>query len=182
MIRISLERRVQNGLCLLGLLPLRLLTLLDRTDTLLFSLDELELEAVPENLPEVHTFVNERLEAADCPPNARMQIDVAVEEIFINIASYAYAPEKGKASVRVEIGRDPLTVTITFVDHGVPYDPLSKEDPLLDVPVSEREIGGLGIFLTKKLMDNVSYEYRDGKNILELHFSEAAGDGRDETA
>ena len=146
----------------------RLLTLLDRTDTLLFSLDELELEAVPENLPEVHTFVNERLEAADCPPNARMQIDVAVEEIFINIASYAYAPEKGKASVRVEIGRDPLTVTITFVDHGVPYDPLSKEDPLLDVPVSEREIGGLGIFLTKKLMDNVSYEYRDGKNILTL--------------
>ncbi|MBO4228925.1 MAG: anti-sigma factor antagonist [Clostridia bacterium] len=146
----------------------RLLTLLDRTDTLLFSRDELELEAVAENLPEVHTFVNERLEAADCPPNARMQIDVAVEEIFINIASYAYAPEKGKASVRVEIGQDPLTVTITFVDHGVPYDPLSREDPLLDVPASEREIGGLGIFLTKKLMDNVSYEYRDGKNILTL--------------
>ena len=112
--------------------------------------------------------MNERLEAADCPPNARMQIDVAVEEIFINIASYAYAPEKGKASVRVEIGQDPLTVTITFVDHGVPYDPLSREDPDISLPAEARDAGGLGIFMTKKFMDDVNYLYKDGQNILTL--------------
>jgi anti-sigma regulatory factor (Ser/Thr protein kinase) len=70
--------------------------------------------------------------------------------------------------VRVEISEDPLTVTITFVDHGIPYDPLAKEDPDLSLSAEDREIGGLGIFMTKKLMDDVSYDYIDGRNILTL--------------
>ena len=145
-----------------------LLELLEKTDTLLFSRNELELEAAKENLDEVQLFVGERLEEADCPPKAQMQISVAVEEIFVNIASYAYAPDKGKATVRVEVSEDPVTVTVTFVDHGVPYDPLAKEDPDVTLPAEEREIGGLGIFMTKKMMDDVAYEYRDGQNILTL--------------
>ena len=108
------------------------------------------------------------LEEADCPVKAQMQIGVAVEEIFINIANYAYAPDKGKATVCVEVSEEPVTVTITFVDHGVPYDPLAKADPDVTLPAVEREIGGLGIFMTKNLMDDVTYEYRDGKNILTL--------------
>ena len=145
-----------------------LLELLAETDTLLFNANELELDAVPENLQELQSFVEEHLEAADCPARAEMQIGVAVEEIFVNIASYAYAPETGKTKIRVEVSEEPVTVTITFLDHGVPYDPLAKADPNTKLPAEERQIGGLGVFLTKKLMDDVSYEYRGGQNILTL--------------
>ena len=145
-----------------------LLELLEKTDTLVFSPNELVIEAVKENLPDVQEFVDERLTAADCPIKAQMQIGVAVEEIFINIASYAYAPKKGNATVRVEVSEEPVSVTITFVDHGTPYDPLSKRDPDVTLPADAREIGGLGIFMTKQLMDDVAYEYQDGKNILKL--------------
>ena len=130
--------------------------------------NELELEAVDENLSRVQGFVEERLEAADCPMKAMMQIGVAVEEIFVNIAHYAYAPEKGTATVRVEVEEDPVTVIITFIDHGMPYDPLARTDPDVSLPVNERDIGGLGVFLTKQLMDDVTYEYREGQNILTL--------------
>ena len=130
--------------------------------------NELTLEASAENLSRVQTFVEERLEAAECPMKAQMQIGVAVEEIFVNIASYAYAPNKGEATVRVEHSEDPASVTITFIDSGTPYDPLKKADPDVALPAEEREIGGLGIFMTKKLMDDVTYEYRDGRNILTL--------------
>ncbi len=145
-----------------------LLELLAETDTLLFNANELELDAVPENLQELQSFVEEHLEAADCPARAEMQIGVAVEEIFVNIASYAYAPETGKTKIRVEVSEEPVTVTITFLDHGVPYDPLAKADPNTKLPAEKRQIGGLGVFLTKKLMDDVSYEYRGGQNILTL--------------
>ena len=146
----------------------KLVKLLDEYDTLLFCANEIEVDAAKENLPEVQAFVDEHLEQADCPVKAQMQIGVAVEEIFVNIASYAYHPEKGKAKVRVEVSGDPVSVTITFVDHGVPYDPLAKDDPDVTLSANERDIGGLGIFMTKNLMDDVSYEYKDGQNILTL--------------
>ena len=112
--------------------------------------------------------MEERLASTDCPMKAQMQIGVAVEEIFINIASYAYAPDKGKAKVRVEVSGDPVTVSVTFVDHGIPYDPVAKADPDVSLPAADRDVGGLGIFMTKKIMDDVAYEYKDGQNILTL--------------
>ncbi|MBO6194093.1 MAG: ATP-binding protein [Clostridiales bacterium] len=130
--------------------------------------NELTIEALAENLAIVTEFVDVRLEQVNCPMKAQMQIDVALEEIFINIANYAYQPGKGPATVRVDVADDPLTVTITFVDHGIPYDPLAKDDPDVTLPADQREIGGLGIFMTKKLMDDVVYEYKDGSNILRL--------------
>ena len=145
-----------------------LIELVGKTDTLLYSLNELDIEALPENLGEVQQFVEERLEKTECSPKDMMQINVAVEEIFINIASYAYAPDKGRATVRVEVSGEPVSVTITFIDHGIPYDPLSRQDPDVTKSAEDREIGGLGIFLTRKIMDDLSYEYRDGKNILTL--------------
>ena len=145
-----------------------LIGLLGRVDTLTFNANEIELEAQPGNLAEVQEFVDEHLRAAGCPEKAKMQIDVAVEEIFINITSYAYTPDKGNAAVRVEISEAPVSVTVTFLDHGVPYDPLSKADPDVTLSAEQRQIGGLGIFMTKKLMDGVEYEYKDGQNILKL--------------
>ena len=171
MIRRSIRRKgleTEEGRAEISFWKEKLLALLEVTDSLLFNLQELEVEAEINNLQEVQSFVDERLEGTDCPPKSQMQIAVAVEEIFVNIASYAYAPNQGKAIVRVEVSGDPVCVTITFVDHGIPYDPLAREDPNISLPVDDREIGGLGIFMTKKLMDNVAYEYRDGKNILTL--------------
>ena len=145
-----------------------LIELLSRIDTLVFRPNELEIEASTENLMEVQTFIEERLSALDCSPKAQMQIEVAVEEVFVNIANYAYAPEKGNATVRVEVGEAPVCVTITFIDRGMPYDPLAKEDPDVTMPAEDRQIGGLGVFMVKKTMDDVAYEYRDGQNILTL--------------
>ena len=153
-----------------------LIELLDKTDTLLFENDlenareneDLDIEAVEENLSTVMAFVDENLEAADCSMKAQMQIDIAVEEIFVNICKYAYHPEKGRAVVRVEVSDDPVQVKITFIDHGKPYDPLLKDDPDVTLSAEEREIGGLGIFMVKQTMDAVEYEYKDGSNILTL--------------
>ena len=129
---------------------------------------ELKIPAEVERLPEVLSFLEQHLEGADCPMKAQMQITVAAEEIFVNIASYAYAPETGMATVRLDISGEPKTATITFLDSGVPFDPLAKEDPDVTLSAEEREIGGLGIFMTKKTMDGVRYEYKDGQNILTL--------------
>ena len=145
-----------------------LIHLLETTDTLLFLCNELEIEAINENLPIVNDFVEKHLESVDCPMKAQMQILLAVEEIFTNIANYAYEPEKGIAVVRVEFSEDPVTVTITFIDNGIPYNPLEREDPDIHLAAEDRDIGGLGVFLVKNTMDDVTYEYKDGQNILQL--------------
>ena len=98
----------------------------------------------------------------------QMQIDVAVEEVFVNIASYAYTPGIGSATVRIESSQDPAAVTITFIDRGIPYNPLLKEDPDVTLSAEERAIGGLGIYMVKKAVDDISYVYRDGQNILSI--------------
>ena len=129
---------------------------------------ELTVEAKIENIEAVTDFVNKQLEALDCPMKAQMQIDIAIDELFGNIAHYAYNPEIGKATVRVEVIEDPLAVTITFIDNGVPYDPLAKADPDTTLSAEERESGGLGIYIVKKSMDDITYEYKDGQNILTI--------------
>ena len=129
---------------------------------------ELDIEARAENLEEVIQFVDQELETADCPIKAQMQIEIAVEEIFINIANYAYNPDTGSAVIRVEVADDPVSVKLVFIDKGVPYDPLAKKDPDITLSAEERDIGGLGIFMVKKNMDEIHYEYKDGQNILTL--------------
>ena len=129
---------------------------------------EIVIDALTDNLPQVISFVDEQLEAADCPMKIQMQIDIAVEEIFVNIAHYAYNPDVGTAKVRVEVLGEPPAVDITFIDNGIPYDPLAKADPDVTLSAEERQIGGLGIFMVKKSMDDVKYEYLDGHNILTL--------------
>ena len=129
---------------------------------------ELTLAATVENLETVTEFVNAQLELLDCPIKAQMQIDIAIDELFGNIAHYAYNTEVGSATVRVEVSEAPLAVIITFIDNGVPYDPLGKDDPDITLSAEEREIGGLGIYMVKKSMDEITYEYKDGQNILKI--------------
>ncbi|MBQ1955659.1 MAG: ATP-binding protein, partial [Clostridia bacterium] len=119
-------------------------------------------------LSDVLEFVEQTLEGFDCPMKIQMAICVAVEEVFVNIARYAY-PE-GEGDMRLEIGFDKEKRAVTFrmTDRGVPFDPLKKSDPDISLSAEEREIGGLGIFITKKTMDTLSYAYENGENILTM--------------
>ena len=129
---------------------------------------ELTIEAAIENIEKVTDFVNTELEALGCSFKAETQIDVAIDELFGNIARYAYNPETGKATVRLEVEENPLSVIITVTDKGRPFNPLEKSDPDTTLSAEEREIGGLGIFLVKKTMDLIEYDYKDGQNILKI--------------
>jgi len=129
---------------------------------------ELTVDAALENIPVITEFVDEQLEQFGCPMKAQAQIDIAIDELFSNIVHYAYNPGTGPATVRVEVVEEPLSVIITFIDQGVPYDPLAKADPDVTLSAEEREIGGLGIYIVKKNMNEITYEYKDGKNILKI--------------
>ena len=129
---------------------------------------ELTIPATVENIEKVTEFVNSQLEEINCPIKAKMQIDIAIDELFGNIAHYAYKPETGPATVRVEVSETPISVIVTCIDHGIPYDPLKKDDPDVTLSAEERAIGGLGIFMVKKTMDEITYEYKDGQNILSI--------------
>ncbi|HIQ74583.1 MAG TPA: ATP-binding protein [Candidatus Cottocaccamicrobium excrementipullorum] len=129
---------------------------------------ELTIEATVKNIETVTEFVNTQLEELNCPAKAVAQIDVAIDELLGNIAYYAYRPGTGPVTVRVEVIKDPLSVILTFIDQGVPYNPLETSDPDISLSAEDREIGGLGIYIVKKSMDDISYEYKDGKNILKI--------------
>lgn len=126
----------------------------------------LELPALSENLDHVIRFVTEQLENADCAVKQQIQICVAVEEIFINIANYAYATVVGNVVIEMSCGNN--TADITFTDKGVPFDPLVKEEPDITLTAEERPIGGLGILMVKKTMDKVTYRRENGCNILNI--------------
>ena len=133
---------------------------------------ELRLKAKSEELDTLLALIDEEVEAAGCPMKYQMKLDLAVEEIFVNIAHYAYEKEgAGDADISVETDPDGQKVTITFKDSGIPYNPLEHEDPDVTKPAEDRRIGGLGIYLVKKTMDDVKYEYLDGKNVLTILFS-----------
>lgn len=129
---------------------------------------QLTIDAVVDNIETVTDFVTGALERYDCPMKAIMQISIAIDELFGNIANYAYRPEVGKATVEVEILENPLQVIVTFKDNGKPFDPLKVEDPDITSSAEERQVGGLGIYLVKKSMDAITYEYRSGQNILTI--------------
>ncbi|MBR5620003.1 MAG: ATP-binding protein [Clostridia bacterium] len=126
----------------------------------------LTVEAALENLEQATAFVDAFLEARDCPMRTQMQIDLCVEEIFVNIAHYAYQGKTGTAEIRLSEADG--IVELTFLDSGMPYDPLKKEDPDVTLSAEKRQIGGLGIFLVKKSMDSVSYRFENGQNILTM--------------
>ncbi len=132
------------------------------------KVEELTIEATTENIGKATLFVDEILDRYDCPIKAQTQIDIALDELLSNIAFYAYNPDVGPATISVEVEEDPLRVVISFIDNGIPYDPLKKEDPNTNTPIEERDVGGLGIFMVKQTMDEIAYEYKDGQNILTI--------------
>ena len=129
---------------------------------------DLTVDALVSNLDQVLAFVDSQLETMDCSMKTQMQIDVAVEEIYVNIANYAYAPATGKAWISVRPDPDTASVTIEFRDSGTPFNPLDKADPDVTLSAEERKIGGLGLYMVKKSMDHMDYCRRDGQNILTI--------------
>lgn len=129
---------------------------------------ELRIEAKVDNLQKVLSFVDAEMEALGCTPKAIMQMDIAVEEIFVNIAHYAYAPGSGHAVIKVDNDADPTSIVVSFADEGMPFDPLARDDPDTTLSADERRIGGLGIFMVKKGVDDIHYEFKDHQNVLTI--------------
>ena len=132
---------------------------------------ELTLQAKVDNLGQVMDLVEEQLTPAGCKMKTLMQVQIAVEEIFVNIAHYAYEESVGMVTIQVDVEGAPgqeQAAVITFADSGTPYNPLEREEPDLGLSVEERPVGGLGIFMVKKSVDSVEYEYRNGENVLVL--------------
>ena len=130
-------------------------------------MEEIRVKALREKMQEVLSFVDAILEREGCPLKTQMQIDLAVEELFVNIADYAF-PEDGEACIGVEILPEPRRAAIRFTDTGFPFDPSQREEPDVTLSAEERKIGGLGILLVKKIMDAMVYRREDGKNILTI--------------
>ncbi|MBR3102410.1 MAG: ATP-binding protein [Lachnospiraceae bacterium] len=131
-------------------------------------MSELNIAATIENLNDVMTFVTSILEEMSCPVKEQMTIEIAVEEMFVNVAHYAYTTKTGMVRIKCLPLDNNKAVEISFEDEGVPFNPLAKEDPDTTLSVEERPIGGLGIYMVKKSMDNVYYEYKDGKNFFRM--------------
>ena len=132
------------------------------------EIKKLVLEAKVENLVAVNEFVNEILQPLNCSMRIQMQLELAVEEIFVNIATYAYGESTGKAFITGRILENPLRLELVFMDEGTPYNPLARKDPDLEQKMEDRVIGGLGIYLVKKNVEEITYSYQEGKNVLTL--------------
>jgi anti-sigma regulatory factor (Ser/Thr protein kinase) len=124
--------------------------------------------AKADELANVVDFVEGELDKYECNQKLKTSICVAIEEVFVNVAHYAYPDTEGGVDVSVAYDNATREVTFEIVDSGVPFDPLKKPDPDVSLPAEEREIGGLGIFIAKKTMDSITYVYENAKNKLTM--------------
>ena len=119
-------------------------------------------------LSDVLGFVDQTLEGYECPMKIQMAVCVAIEEVFVNVAHYAYGEGEGDMTLGIGFDEESRQITFRMTDKGTPFDPLQKPDPDITLSAEDREIGGLGIFITKKTMDTVTYAYEGGENVLTM--------------
>ena len=119
-------------------------------------------------LDDVIGFVEQSLEEFECSMKNSMAICVAIEEVFVNVAHYAYGEGEGDVNFDISFNSESREVSFVMKDKGIPFDPLQKADPDITLSAEERTIGGLGIFITKKTMDKVTYAYENGENVLTM--------------
>ncbi len=129
----------------------------------------LELDAQRTLLEPLLDVFSRDLADGGCPQDKIELIRICVEEIFVNIASYAYKDKEGAVQIEEEVFEN--SIRMMFADEGIPYNPLEKEDPDITASAQDREIGGLGIFMVKNMADDLRYEYKDNKNCLYMDFS-----------
>ncbi len=131
-------------------------------------LTERIFKAEEKNIDSVIDFTQSELARADCPVKLQTSVCVAIEEIFVNIAKYAYPDSEGTAKISIDINEKTNIASFIISDNGIAFDPLKKDDPDITLPAEKREIGGLGIFIVKKTMDSVGYTRKNGENILTM--------------
>ena len=131
-------------------------------------MDPITVPAYKENLADVLEFIRQKVEAYPHQESSLLQLELSLEEAYVNIASYAYPEEPGDVIVGLKIDENPLVVTVELVDTGIRFDPLEKDDPDISIGIDERKPGGLGILLLKQNADQVHYQYLEGKNILTI--------------
>ena len=124
--------------------------------------------AKTEALSDVLGFVEQMLDSFECPIKIQVALCVAIEEVFVNVAHYAYGEGEGNMSLGIDFDEERRAITFRMTDKGIPFDPLKKPDPDISLSADEREIGGLGIFITKKTMDSLTYTYENNENILTM--------------
>ena len=118
-------------------------------------------------LGNIHSTLEKLINDWDIPLQFGMPLNLAIEEAFTNVVNYAYHDHEQRL-IDIEFVRTENQIEIIITDNGFPYDPTQNADPRTDLPLEERPIGGLGIFLIKKLMDDVQYQRHSDKNILKL--------------
>ena len=132
-------------------------------------MQEITVNTSADQVRQVTELADLQLAETGCSARVKMQIDIAIDEIFSNIARYAYQQETGSVTVRIDTLDDPSRILLTFIDNGIPYNPLTKEMPdTTSLPARKRPIGGLGLFMVKKTMDSVTYSFENGQNILTI--------------
>ena len=119
-------------------------------------------------LSDVLGFVEQTLEEYGCPMKIQISVCVAIEEVFVNVANYAYGGGEGDMTLGIDFDEETRAITFRMTDKGVPFDPLQNPDPDITLSAEERAIGGLGIFITKKTMNDIRYAYENGENILTM--------------
>ena len=119
-------------------------------------------------LSDVLGFVDRTLEDYGCPMKIQTAVCVAIEEVFVNSANYAYGDGEGNMTLGIDFNEETGEITFRMTDKGVPFDPLQKPDPDITLSAEEREIGGLGIFIAKKTMNAITYAYENGENVLTM--------------
>lgn len=124
--------------------------------------------AKTEALSDVLGFVEQMLDSFECPIKIQVALCVAIEEVFVNVAHYAYGEGEGNMSLGIGFDEESRAISFRMTDKGIPFDPLKKPDPDISLSADEREIGGLGIFITKKTMDSLTYTYENNENILTM--------------
>lgn len=129
---------------------------------------QITVPAEIENLRKVLDFFNKEFETLKYDIKSRLQLELAIEEIYVNIANYAYGSEGGEIIICFNLEKNPLKILVQFIDCGNSFNPLEYEEPDTSAKIENRKIGGLGIFLVKNNVDYIDYEYRDGKNILTI--------------
>lgn len=131
-------------------------------------MNNLTIPAERDRLDQVQAFIDQNLAGVEYSPEAQIQLQIAVEELFVNIASYAYAPGHGDAVIGCRVEEDPPSITVQLRDWGKPFDPLAKKDADVTLSAEDRDIGGLGIYMVKNSMDAVDYKREDGQNVLTI--------------
>lgn len=131
-------------------------------------MQQITVDAIDENLSAVNDFIHQTVAPFNPSDAVMLKVDLAVEELFVNIAHYAYAPATGSVTIGCSVTESPATLCISLTDSGMPYNPLERKDPDITQKLEEREIGGMGIFLTKQYMDDISYNYTEGKNTITI--------------